>query len=82
MTIAKRLVLLLAVPLLVILSLGVATRMEMARVEQSTRFVAETRVVALARLGDISRTFADMRVAIRGFLLDPDPAVRAAARRI
>ena len=79
MTIAKRLILMLAVPLLIILGIGLVIRQEITRIEERIRFVAESRVIALARIGDISRTFAELRVSIRSFLIDPDPAVRATA---
>ena len=53
MTIARRLVLLLAVPILALLAMGVFTRMELGRIETSTRFVAESRIAALATLGNL-----------------------------
>ena len=78
MTIAKRLTLLLAVPLLIILGIGFATRQELSRIEDSTRYMAESRVVALARIGDITRKFAEMAVSTRNSILETDPALRAA----
>jgi PAS domain-containing protein len=72
---------LLAVPLLILIGIGIITRQEMTRIEERTRFVAESRVVALARLGEISRTFAELRVHVRSFLLAMDPAGQAAARK-
>ncbi|NQX01133.1 MCP four helix bundle domain-containing protein, partial [bacterium] len=79
MTIAKRLILLLAVPLLIILGIGFATRQEMNRIEQSTRYVAESRIGALARIGEITRQFAEMAIFTRSSILDPNPAVRVTA---
>jgi CHASE3 domain sensor protein len=79
MTIARRLMILLAVPLLIRIGIGIITRQQMARIDERTRFVAESRVVALARLGDISRTFAELRVKVRSFLLAADEPARAAA---
>ena len=76
MTIAKRLILLLAVPLLIILGIGLATRQELNQIESSTRFVAESRVVALARIGDITRKFAEMAVTSRNAILETNPALR------
>src|SRR4030095_16012283 len=81
MTIAKRLMILLAVPLLILIGIGIITRQQMARIEDRTRFVAESRIVALARLGDISRNFAEMRVNVRSFLLATNAAQKAAARK-
>ncbi len=80
MTIAKRLIVLLAVPLLILIGVGIITRHQMARVEERMRFVAESRVVAMARLGDISRSFAELRVEVRSFLLANDPSAQTAAR--
>lgn len=65
MTIAKRLIFLLAVPLAVILAIGLATRMEIKQIEESTRFVPESRIVALARIGDTSRTYAEKAISTR-----------------
>ncbi len=81
MTIAKRLILLTAVPFLLLSGIWAVNRVQMARVEERIRFVAESRVVALARLGDISRSFAEMRVNVRSFLLATNPVARAAARQ-
>jgi len=69
MTIAKRLMLLLAVPLVALLGLGVFTRLELSKVEDRSRFVAESRIAALATLGNLSRTFVEMRVNVRSYLL-------------
>ncbi len=80
MTIAKRLILLLAVPLLIILGIGFATRKEMERIEESTRYMAESRVVALARIGDITRNFAEMAVSTRNAILETDPSRRSTAQ--
>ena len=58
MTIARRLIILLTVPLLALVGLGVFTRLQMAKVEDRSRFLAESRVGALATLGNLSRGFA------------------------
>ena len=80
MTIARRLIVLLAVPLLILFGIGVFTRDQLVRIEERTRFVAESRVAALARLGDISRRFTELRVHLRSHLLATDAAKRTAAR--
>jgi len=82
MTIAKRLIILLAVPLLALVGLGVFTRLELAKVEEHTRFVAESRIAALATLGNLSRSFAELRVNVRSHLLATNDAQRAAARTL
>jgi signal transduction histidine kinase/CheY-like chemotaxis protein/CHASE3 domain sensor protein len=80
MTIAKRLFLLLAVPLVALLGLGIFTRLELWQVEESTRFVAESRIEALATLGTLSRTFAELRVDLRDYVLATNDIQRTAAR--
>ena len=80
MTIAKRLIILLAVPLVALVGLGVFTRLQLAQIEARSRFVAESRIVALATLGNLSRSFAELRVNVRSHLLATTDAERAAAR--
>jgi CHASE3 domain sensor protein len=46
MTIARRLIVLLAVPLLILLGIGVFMHDQLRRIEDRTRFVAESRVGA------------------------------------
>ena len=80
MTIARRLVLLLAVPLAALFGLAVFTRVQLSRIETQTRFVAESRISALATLGKISRSVADLRAAMRSHVLGTNATQRAAAR--
>ena len=80
MTIAKRLTFLLAVPLAALVALGVFTRHQLSTIEERSRFVAESRIVALATLGNLSRSFAEMRVNVRSYLLATNDTQRAAVR--
>jgi signal transduction histidine kinase/CheY-like chemotaxis protein/HAMP domain-containing protein len=80
MTIAKRLIILLAVPLVAILGLGVFTRLELSKVEARTRFVVESRIEALATLGNLSRTSMKLRVDVRSHLLATNQTQRDEAR--
>ena len=80
MTIAKRLVVLLTVPLLALVGLGIFTRVQLDKIEARSRFVAESRIVALAALGNLSRSFAELRVSMRNHLLASTDAQRLAAR--
>ena len=80
MTIAKRLVLLLAVPLLALVGLGVFTRLQLTTIETRSRFVADMQVPSLAALGNISRTFAELRVQVRNHVLATTEAERASVR--
>src|SRR5215203_848052 len=80
MTIAKRLVLLLAVPLFALAGLGVLTRWQLTTMETRSRFVADVQIPSLAALGNISRTFAELRVAVRNYVLATSEAERVSIR--
>jgi len=69
MTIAKRLILLLALPLLAMLGVGVFSRSQLADIEQRSRFVTETQIPSVAVLGSLSRSFAELRVNVRSCIL-------------
>ena len=56
MTIAKRLVILVAVPLVSILGFGIFNRYRLGRIEERSEFVVETQIPSLAVLGNISRS--------------------------
>ncbi|MBL9176096.1 MAG: response regulator [Verrucomicrobiales bacterium] len=81
MTIARRLILLAVAPLLVIGALGIFARIQLEKVEIQSRFVAESQIVDVATLGRISRTFTEMRVNVRDYLLSPGAAGKAEARK-
>jgi PAS domain S-box-containing protein len=80
MTIAKRLVVLLGVPLVALLGLGIFTRLQLSEIEKRTRFVAEMQIPSLALLGDLSRNFAELRVIVRTQLLVTNQTQQAEAR--
>ena len=80
MTIAKRLIILLAVPLVALLGLGIFTGLQLSKIEARSRFVMESRVEALATLGNLSRRFAELGVDVRSHLLATNEAQRTAAR--
>src|SRR5574341_2079379 len=80
MTIAKRLIILVAVPLVALLGVGFSIRMELSKVEAKSRFVAESRITALAMLGNMSMSFAELRVDLRNYLMATTPEQKAAAR--
>ncbi|HET9332311.1 MAG TPA: response regulator [Gemmatimonadota bacterium] len=72
MTIAKRLILLLGVPLVVLIGLGIYTHRQLDRIEERSRFVAESRIDALATIANLSRQFEELRVEAREYLLSDD----------
>jgi signal transduction histidine kinase/DNA-binding response OmpR family regulator/HPt (histidine-containing phosphotransfer) domain-containing protein/HAMP domain-containing protein len=80
MTIAKRLVLLLAVPILALLGLGAFTRLQLSTIENRSRFVVETQIPSLAMLRDLSRNVVESRVSIRNLLLTTNQAQQIAVR--
>src|SRR5262245_53608789 len=80
MTIAKRLMILLAVPILALLAVTIFTRVQLSKIEQRSRFVAESRIAALATIGNLSRSFAELRINVRSHLLATNSAQRATAR--
>jgi PAS domain S-box-containing protein len=79
MTIAKRLIILLAVPLVALVGLGVFTRLQLSKVEQQSRFVAETQISSLAALGDVSRKFEELRAIVRNCILITNKTEQAKA---
>ncbi len=80
MTIGKRLFILLGVPLVALLGLGIFTRVQLSSVEAQSRFVAETQIPSLAVLGELSRSYVELRVAVRNHLLATNQPAQAAAR--
>ena len=80
MTIASRLFVLVTVPLAALVGLGVFTGLQLTKIEQRSRFVSESRIAALATLGNLSRAFAEVRVNLRSHMLATTDQQRAAAR--
>ena len=79
MTIARRLGVLVAVPLAALLGLAGLVFYELSLVESRSRFVAESQIPALAIVGNVSRTFEQLRVHMRTHLLARTPEERARA---
>jgi signal transduction histidine kinase/DNA-binding response OmpR family regulator/HAMP domain-containing protein len=73
-TIAKRLSLLLAMPLLALFGLGAFVALQYGRIENLSRFLAEKQIQSVATVGEISRRFGDGRVLLRNRLIASDPA--------
>ena len=80
MTIARRLMILLAVPLLAIVVVGVFSRLQLSELATRSRAVAEKQIPSLATLGNITRTFANLRISVRDYLLTTNQSERANAR--
>src|SRR5215469_13918803 len=80
MTIARRLVILLVIPLLAFVALGIFNWIEVANIENRARFVAERQIPSLATLGNIVRRFAELRVDVRDDVLATTDTKRDMAR--
>jgi two-component system sensor histidine kinase/response regulator len=80
MTIAKRLILLLALPLVALLGVGVFIPIQLARIESRSRFVAESQVPSITTIGGIVHSFAELRVSIRSYLLATNQVGQLQAR--
>jgi Four helix bundle sensory module for signal transduction len=80
MTIGKRLIVLVAVPLVALLVFGIFARIQLSEIEARSRFLAETQLGSVAALGRISGSLAEIRVNVRNILLATDESERAAAR--
>src|SRR3974390_1817186 len=80
MTIAKRLVVLLAVPIVALLGLGIFVRLQVSKIEQQARFLAETQIPSLAGIGELSRDSVELRVHVRNHLLATNQTEQAKAQ--
>ena len=80
MTIAKRLIILLAVPLLAILGLGILSRLQLSELSTRSRYLAEMQIPSVASVGNITRTFVNLRINVRDHLLATNPSERAKAQ--
>src|SRR5688500_1568057 len=82
MTIATRLTLLLAVPLLAALALVVYFTTQLDRIESNSQHVSITQARSLTAVGDIARRLAEMRVNVRSYLLSDDRNKQAGAEAL
>ena len=80
MTIAKRLTLLLAVPLLVLAVLGLFVWYQLNHIEFKNKFVG-IQIESLAVIGNISQCLTEMRVSTRTYFLTEDKDEQARAER-
>ena len=78
MTIARRLIILLVVPLLAFIALCIFNWVQVANVESKMRFVSEVQIPSLATLGNIMRSFAELRADERDDILATNDAAHAA----
>src|SRR5262249_982494 len=69
MNLAKRLALLLAVPLLALLALGGLLDLQLRTIEDPGKFVADFQLPSVATIGNITRKRAEVGVLLRDYLL-------------
>ena len=79
MNLAKRLALLLAVPLAALVPLGVILHLQLQTIEERGKFVSDMQVPSLAIIGKVTRTFGEMRAQVRDYLQAPGDKERAEA---
>ncbi len=79
MTIARRLLVLLSIPLVILVALGVISWWQLREIRAYSSLVAEKQVKSLATVGHISRSMVELRTDMRSFLLAHDAAGRTRA---
>ena len=72
MTIGKRLIVLLAVPLVALLVFGILAGCGCQRSRSAAGSSRKTQLASVAALGGISASFAELRVSVRALLLAAD----------
>jgi PAS domain S-box-containing protein len=77
MNLAKRMALLLAVPLAALVSLGVILHLQLRTIEERGEFVSDMQVPSLATIGKVTRTFGEMQARVRDHLLAAGDKERA-----
>ena len=78
MNIAKRLALLLAVPLLVLAGLAVFVHLQLTIIDDHGQDMADTQVPTLAILGSVTRAYGELRVDVRDYVTTTDASQRNA----
>ena len=73
MTIARRLTILVALPLIGMAGLGFFIRHQIAHIDEQTHFVVDQQIPSLAVAGNVSRCLDEMRLCLRTYLLEEAP---------
>jgi len=76
MTIARRLLILLSIPLATLVGLGVFMKVRLDQIEERGRFVAERQTAILNTATSITQAFAELRADVRDYLLTHDSSRR------
>jgi PAS domain S-box-containing protein len=78
MNIAKRLALLLAVPLLALAGLAIFVHLQLATIDDRGQNMADIQVPTLAIIGSVTRAYGEVRVDARDYITATDPGQRNA----
>ncbi|HEY4299390.1 MAG TPA: response regulator [Candidatus Didemnitutus sp.] len=78
MNIAKRLALLLAVPLVVLTGLAVFVRLQLLAIEDRGQDMADIQVPTLAIIGKVTRAYGELRIDARDYIVATVPGQREA----
>jgi signal transduction histidine kinase len=76
MTIARRLLILLSIPLAMLLGLGVFMKGQLDQIEERGRFVTETQITSLKVIASMMQAFEELRSDVRDDLLADDRGVQ------
>ena len=82
MTIARRLLILLAVPLVILVGLGTFVGLQLTRIDAQSKFLANLQIPSLAVLANIARSTSELRINLRSYMLATDPVQRDRARTL
>jgi signal transduction histidine kinase/DNA-binding response OmpR family regulator/HPt (histidine-containing phosphotransfer) domain-containing protein/HAMP domain-containing protein len=80
MTIAKRLLVLLAIPLVTLIAVGVFMNTRLDQIDERGRFVAQTQIGSLALSATIMQIFGEMRADARSYMLADEAQSRSQVR--
>ena len=82
MTIARRLTLLLTVPLVVLVGLGFFVVNQLNKIESQEPVCGRDQIGSLVALGNISRSVTGMRVDLRNYVLADDKTEQAETEKL
>jgi len=82
MTIAKRLLVLLSIPLVTLIGLGVFVNSRLDQIDERGRFVAQTQIGSLALSATVMQLFGEMRADARSFMLADEAGSRGQVQKV
>jgi signal transduction histidine kinase/DNA-binding response OmpR family regulator/HPt (histidine-containing phosphotransfer) domain-containing protein/HAMP domain-containing protein len=82
MTIAKRLLVLLSIPLVMLIALGIFVNSRLDQIDERSRFVAQTQIGSLALSATIMELFGEMRADARSYMLADEAGSRGQLQKV